>query len=153
MIIKRQNCLELLSGLVTLPATCGYIITFFENLAFKAIIAPSQNCTFCHLYSALLWWGTCGISFCNMSRFKVFVSRLQIKRPCLFVIFRTCDSKKRIPLSADYPELCPALENAPDNNAAQYCIGPRMNKWRPEKLNKTIAKEIEYQIHNYARFV
>ena len=88
-----------------------------------------------------------------MSRFKVFVSRLQIKRPCLFVIFRTCDSKKRIPLSADYPELCPALENAPDNNAAQYCIGPRMNKWRPEKLNKTIAKEIEYQIHNYARYV
>ena len=68
------------------------------------------------------------------------------------VIFRTCDSKKRIPLSADYPELCPALENAPDNNAAQYCIGPRNNKWRPEKLNKTIAKEIEYQIHNYARY-
>ena len=70
------------------------------------------------------------------------------------LIFRTCDSKiKKIPLTEDFPELCSTLEKAPDNNAAQYCIGPRNKKWRPENLDKTIAKEIENQIHNYARYL
>ena len=53
-----------------------------------------------------------------------------------------------MPLSADYPNLCPTMELVP--NASIYCN--RQNKWRTEPLkNKTIAKLIEKEIHNYAR--
>ena len=51
-------------------------------------------------------------------------------------------------MSSDYPNLCPTLELVPD--ASEYCN--RNNRWRTEKMaNKTIAKLIESEIHNYAR--
>ena len=66
----------------------------------------------------------------------------------VLISFRTCKGHKRLPLSSDYPDLCPTLEMLP--NAAEYCN--RNNRWRTERLNnKTIAKAIESEIHNYAR--
>jgi hypothetical protein len=61
---------------------------------------------------------------------------------------RTCLSHKRLPLTADFPDLCVALEAVP--NVVDYC--GRNNRWRTEKLaNKTLAKDVETQIYLYAR--
>ena len=79
-------------------------------------------------------------------KYHFFVERKPLKN--FFLNFRTCKSDKRRPLSSDYPSLCPTLEMVP--NAADYCN--KNNRWRTEKLNnKTLAKEIEWEIHNYAR--
>ena len=69
----------------------------------------------------------------------------------LFLSFcRTCAGHKRLPLSADYPNLCSTVEKVP--NITSYCN--RNNRWRPERLgNKTLAKEVESEIYNYARYV
>ena len=65
-----------------------------------------------------------------------------------FSFFRTCQNHKRLPLSADFPDLCPALEAIP--NVVAYC--GRNNRWRTEKLaNKTLARDVETQIYLYAR--
>ena len=79
-----------------------------------------------------------------------------MNQPCIqkdliikdFVDSRTCQNHKRLPLSADFPDLCPSLEAIP--NVVDYC--GKNNRWRTEKLaNKTLAKDVEYQIYLYAR--
>ena len=55
---------------------------------------------------------------------------------------------KRLPLSVDYPDLCPTLEMIP--NITSYCT--RGNRFRSDRIsNKTMLKNVEYQIHKYAR--
>lgn len=82
----------------------------------------------------------------NYPNKKTFKEREEF---CLLVkkLIKTCKGHKRLPLSADYPNLCPTLEMLP--NAAIYCN--KHNRWRTEPLNnKTISKAIESEIHKYA---
>ena len=71
------------------------------------------------------------------------------KTSYLISFCRTCQGHKRLPLSADYPNLCSTVEKVP--NITSYCN--RNNRWRPERLgNKTLSKEVEWEIYNYARY-
>ena len=61
---------------------------------------------------------------------------------------RTCSGYKRKPFSVDYPDLCPTIEMLP--NITDYCTAG--NRFRSDIFrNKTMLKNIEYQIYKYAR--
>ena len=60
----------------------------------------------------------------------------------------TCGGHKRKPCSVDYPELCPTLELVP--NITDYCTSE--NRFNSGMMtNKTMLKNIEYQVYKYAR--
>lgn len=83
----------------------------------------------------------------NYPNKKTFKEREEF---CLLVrkLLVTCRGHKRLPLSSEYPDLCPTLESVP--NITMYC--GRVNRWRGEKLqNKNLSRVIEYEIYNYAR--
>ena len=54
-------------------------------------------------------------------------------------------------MATEYPNLCPLLEEITPV-VDEVCDARLRNRWRTNKLvNKTLAKEIETEIHNYAR--
>ena len=61
---------------------------------------------------------------------------------------RTCSGHKRKPFSVDYPDLCPTIEMLP--NITDYCTSH--HRFRSDIFhNKTLLKNVEYQIYKYAR--
>lgn len=63
------------------------------------------------------------------------------------LLSNTCSFPKRVPLTADFPNLCTTLELFPD--FLNHC---KNNRWRRERLdNKTLALAIESEIYNYAK--
>lgn len=63
------------------------------------------------------------------------------------LVTKTCTHPKRVPLTADFPNLCTTLELLP--SFLHHC---KNNRWRRERLeNKTLALAVEAEIYNYAK--
>ena len=58
----------------------------------------------------------------------------------------TCRGHKRLPLSSEYPDLCPTIESVPD--IARHCGSA--NRWRADRItNRTLVRKIEHEVYQY----
>merc|ERR1719219_1768490 len=88
---------------------------------------------------------------CNQTQIKLTFNVIQDREEfCILgkkLLSNTCNFPKRVPLTADFPNLCATLELFPD--FLDHC---KNNRWRRERLdNKTLALAIESEIYNYAK--
>ncbi len=67
--------------------------------------------------------------------------------PVFFCKSSTCKTDKRLPLSSEYPQLCPTLEHAGIGLANLTVLCGETNRWHTERLpNASTARAVEAQV-------